>query len=305
MLDWRVILVAVFVSSALYVHYRGTVRHKFARQLTDHSTLLAPINAPIYMFSAVKNSPYLERSAFPELDLLKNNWEIIRDEGMALYSDGAIKGAGADPDAGFHSFFRNGWKRYYLKWYGKPHASAAKTCPKTVELLQSIPGIKAAMFATLPPGGYLGAHRDPYAGSLRYHLGLVTPNDDRCNIVVDGETYSWRDGEDVIFDETYIHHARNDSDKNRLILFCDLERPTNNPLARWYNKFMSKVIMSASATSNEPGEPVGAINRLFSFIYPIRLKFKALKKYNRTLYYVVKWVLMGGGLIALFVLPNL
>ena len=36
------------------------------------------------------------------------------------------------------------------------------------------------MFASLPPGATLVRHRDPYAGSLRYHIGLVTPNDPKC-----------------------------------------------------------------------------------------------------------------------------
>lgn len=51
------------------------------------------------------------------------------------------------------------------------------------------------MFATLPDGSRLPRHRDPYAGSLRFHLGLATPSDDRCFIEVDGQRYSWRDGE--------------------------------------------------------------------------------------------------------------
>ncbi len=68
------------------------------------------------------------------------------------------------------------------------------------------------MFAELPVGGVLNPHRDPYAGSLRYHLGLITPNDDRCYIDVDGERYSWRDGQGVVFDETFIHTARNDAE---------------------------------------------------------------------------------------------
>ena len=49
------------------------------------------------------------------------------------------------------------------------------------------------MFAELPPDGQLNPHRDPFAGSLRYHLGLSTPNDDGCHIIVDGEPYSWRE----------------------------------------------------------------------------------------------------------------
>jgi beta-hydroxylase len=86
------------------------------------------------------------------------------------------------------------------------------------------------MFALLPPGGRLVAHRDPCAGSLRYHLGLVTPNADTCKIFIDGEPYFWKDGEDVLFDETYIHYAENKSDVTRMILFCDVERPMTNGL---------------------------------------------------------------------------
>ena len=51
------------------------------------------------------------------------------------------------------------------------------------------------MFANLPPGGKLVQHRDPYAGSLRYHLGLVVPKSPgECRIFIDGQSYSWRDG---------------------------------------------------------------------------------------------------------------
>ncbi|WP_163435864.1 aspartyl/asparaginyl beta-hydroxylase domain-containing protein, partial [Escherichia coli] len=75
------------------------------------------------------------------------------------------------------------------------------------------------------------------------HLGLVTPNDDRCYISVDGERYSWRDGEGVIFDETYLHYAENQSDQMRIILFSDVERPLNNPLARAFNRFISHTLI--------------------------------------------------------------
>lgn len=109
--------------------------------------------------------------------------------------------------------------------YDNPHPSAATLCPDTLAILEEIPTVKAAMFTMLPPGGTLGLHRDPYAGSLRYHLGLVTPNHDDCAIIVDGERYSWRDGEEVIFDETYLHWAANKTDQDRIILFCDTERP--------------------------------------------------------------------------------
>ncbi|MCP6182937.1 aspartyl/asparaginyl beta-hydroxylase domain-containing protein, partial [Klebsiella pneumoniae] len=90
------------------------------------------------------------------------------------------------------SFFKKGWKRFYLKWYDKPLPSAEALCPRTVELVSSIPNVKGAMFALLPGGSHLNPHRDPFAGSLRYHLGLSTPNSDACRIYVDGQEYAWR-----------------------------------------------------------------------------------------------------------------
>nr|BFE90647.1 hypothetical protein GCM10020185_11830 [Pseudomonas brassicacearum subsp. brassicacearum] len=86
------------------------------------------------------------------------------------------------------------------------------------------------MFALLPGDSHLNPHRDPFAGSLRYHLGLSTPNSDDCRIFVDGQIYAWRDGEDVMFDETYVHWVKNETPQTRVILFCDVERPLKKPV---------------------------------------------------------------------------
>ena len=290
-------LVSLFIYSAsiAYVHFRGKDRLKFLRQLTDHSSLMAPINALLYLCSSVPKKPYLDVSQFQELRVLRDNWTVIRDEAIALYQDGYITASSQYDDLGFNSFFRRGWKRFYLKWYNDPLPSA-KLCPKTLALVQSIPTINAAMFALLPSHSHLGKHRDPYAGSLRYHLGLLTPNSQKCCIYVDGERYFWQDGHDVLFDETYLHYAENNTEQDRLILFCDVARPLNNKLARLINRLFSQTIMKASSSKNLPTEQVGFINRLFKYVYQVRLVGKRLKAYNKKLYYSVKSVLF----IALF-----
>jgi beta-hydroxylase len=81
------------ILSAIYIHLRGRVRHRFTRQLTDHSTFLAPYNALMYAFSGVPARPYLPLEDFPELKTLGENWETIRDEGLQLFDDGYIKAA--------------------------------------------------------------------------------------------------------------------------------------------------------------------------------------------------------------------
>lgn len=288
------VLLALFLSSAAYVQLRGRVHHKFSRLIADHANLMAPYNTLMYLFSAVKAKPYVDMAQFPELAQVTSQWQMIRAEALKLFDDGYIRAAAKHNDIGFNSFFRTGWKRFYLKWYGDFLPSAAALCPRTAELLAGIPSINAAMFTVLPPGSRLGEHRDPFAGSLRYHLGLVTPNSPDCFIVVDGQRYHWKDGEAVMFDETYIHTAENRTDVARVILFCDIERPLSNPVIRWLNRAIGRRMAKAAATENIPGEHVGALNRVFQYIYQVRLVGMRIKKWNRPAYYVLKWALILG-----------
>ena len=299
-LSAKFLLLYTFVLSAIFVHYRGKERHRFTRQLTDHSTFMAPINCFMYLFSAVPNKPILDINAFPEVKPLRDNWQTIRDEALALFEEGEIKRSESFDDLAFNSFFKKGWTRYYLKWYEDFYPSAIESCPRTVELLRQVPSLNAAMFTVLPPGSELVRHRDPYAGSLRYHLGLVTPNDDACRIYIDGTPYSWRDGEDIMFDETYIHRAMNETDQHRLILFCDVARPMRYGFANAVNRFFCRRLLRAAATKNQSGERVGVLNRLFGYIYPLRLKAKALKKRNRKLYYALKYLQFGSIFFLIF-----
>ena len=166
-------------------------------------------------------------------------------------------------------------------------------------LLGAIPNVKGAMFANLPPGGRLVQHRDPFAGSLRYHLGLVVPKSPgECRIFIDGEPHSWRDGADLLFDETYLHYAENTTSDDRLILFCDVERPLTSEVMTAVNRWVSAHIVHKSATQNEDGERVGLINRIFSYIYHVRLAGKRMKAWNKRVYYTVKYLLIGGLLAA-------
>lgn len=292
LLSGKFIFFYILIISTIIVHYRGKVRYKFFRQLTDHSTFMAPINMPMYALSGVENKPYINTANFPQLSLLKDNWQIIRDEALQLEREELIKGSDKLNDVGFNSFFRRGWKRFYLKWYDDFHESAKKHCPQTIRLIKSVPSIKAAMFAVLPAGSQLLQHRDPYAGSLRYHLGLITPNSEDCYIVVDGQNYYWKDGDDVLFDETYIHYAENRTDVDRIILFCDIERPVKTIFGRSWNKFFGWFIMAAAASPNMGNDKTGNINKIFRYVYSIRLLGKRIKAYNRRLYYVIKYILL-------------
>jgi beta-hydroxylase len=287
-------VVGFLVLSVLHIHFRGKVRLPFGRQLFDHSSFMAPINMFMHLFSKVPSTPYIPVREFPELSVLQENWPTIREEGLRLIEMKKIKASEQNNDAGFNSFFKTGWKRFYLKWYDASHPSAERLCPQTYALLQGIPSVKAAMFAELPPGAKLNPHRDPFAGSMRYHLGLATPNDDRCFIEVDGQRYSWRDGQGVIFDETYIHWAENASDSDRLILFFDVERPMRFGWMQAVNRWLGRTMMTAAASPNESGDQTGLVSKLFRISFVLGQYRRRYKAWNKTAYKATKVALIVG-----------
>ena len=289
-----------FAGSAAYLHLRGRVRHPLARQLADHSTFLAPYNLLVYLFSAVPRDPVLDPELLPEMAPLQANWRVVRDEALALLEAGRIQSVQPSTDIGFSSFARPKWKRFYVKWYGTSLPSARAHCPETVRLLESIPQVKAALFALLPPGGKLGGHRDPFAGVLRYHLGLKTPNSPACRIYVDGTPAHWRDGEALVFDETYIHSAVNESDTPRIVLFCDVIRPLRTRVMRAINGVVMRWVVPLTASRNEDDEPLGAVNRVAGQLVAVKTFFHRIKKRtDPRVYYGVKY---GGAALLVWLL---
>ncbi len=310
------VMIGVFVvfafalGSITYVYlYRGKARYaNLGEYLRKGWPIFSPLNCLLYMFTQSRaRHSIIDLNNFHELDEIQNNWETIREEVVNLYRQRYFEQtkkpeSQASYDIGFRTFFKYGWSKFYLKWYGYTHDSAKKLCPRTVRILEQIPSVNGAMFSVLPVDGQLTRHLDPIACSLRYHLGLETPNSDDCYINIDGISYSWRDGEALMFDETYPHYARNDSDRYRLILMCDVERPMNF-LGRIIN-FFFKGLMRMTVVPNIEGDKRGFANILFAGLAPVNQKLKALKQSNKKLYTLIKYsinltlILLGVALIA-------
>lgn len=285
------------LGSLAYVYrYRGNVRYdSFGEYVTKGWAIFTPFNCLLYLFTQLRaKQPIINLDKFHELDEIQNNWEVIKEEVVDLYrqryfeltkkpeSDGSY-------DIGFRTFFKYGWSKFYIKWYGYTHESAKQLCPRTVKILENMPSINGAMFTLMPPGSQLTRHLDPIACSLRYHLGLDTPNSDDCYINIDGVSYSWRNGEALLFDETYLHYAKNNSDQYRLILMCDVERPMNC-IGRFIN-FLYKGLVRFTVVPNIEGDKRGFANVLFSSLAPLIQKIKALKLTNRKLYLTIKYTI--------------
>lgn len=177
------------------------------------------------------NPPVYPTDDFPWAREVESEWRLIRAE-----LDKVLVRKGDLP--AFHeissevrsiSSDRN-WKTFFLCGYGIRSQEAIRRCPETWRILQKIPGMKSAMFSIFEPGKHLPPHRGPYNGVLRFHLGLLVPDEpDKIGIRIADDTRHWEEGRALIFDDAYEHEAWNHSDGVRVVLFVDFEKPLDFP----------------------------------------------------------------------------
>ena len=135
------------------------------------------------------------------------------------------------------------WKTYVLHAYGARANHNCRACPRTAAAVERIPGIKTAFFSILAGGKHIPAHRGPYKGVLRCHLGLIVPTPAQsCRIRVGDCIAHWQAGRTLIFDDTLMHEVWNDSAEERVVLFIDFSRPMRAPVS-WLNEFVMRLIL--------------------------------------------------------------
>ena len=127
------------------------------------------------------------------------------------------------------------------KWYGEPLPSAQALCPKTVALSQSHADgqrgdVRAA--AARRQAQRAIAIRSPARCAITSAWSRPIPTSAASTSTA--SSTSWRDGEDVLFDETFIHSApRTRPTSTRIILFCDVERPLHTRWMTAVNRWVS------------------------------------------------------------------
>ena len=218
-------VLVIYAGSFAYLYLRCMDHLPFHKYLSNHFLLFAPLNFLFTFFTVGRQGAVFDTKSVPGLDKIKDNYPLIRDEAKVLLDTGMFQRPPAVDEPGYNTFEKGGGRLYSLKWYKKECGStAAKMCPRTCAVLDSVPAVRSATFTVLPPKGRLGRHHDPIASSLRHHLGLLTPNSDKCALTLDGINHPWFDGEELLFDQTYLHSAVNNTETIRVILFCDVEK---------------------------------------------------------------------------------
>lgn len=306
------LLLLYVASSMVYVYaYRGQTRYSRVREYLRKSwPIFTPLNCFLYLSTHKRGRRSIMNLAeFPELAHIQAHWQEIRDEARALMEKGFFdattrRDSAAYYDIGFRTFYKYGWSKFYLKWYGYTHNSAMTHCPKTTQVLSQVPNVNGAMLTLLPPGSKLTRHSDPIGCSFRYHLGLLTPNSEHCFINIDGQQYAWMDGDALLFDETYLHFVNNNTDQPRLILMCDVERPMHWP-GRAFNWLYKKLVI-LTIVPNTDQDRRGFFNRLFLRLMPVMEWGQQLRKTNKRLYKTLEYTLNAALLlivVAVLALP--
>lgn len=180
---------------------------------------------------------------YPALQQIEDQYGVIREECEALMQarDKLVPMASLGSYTAGDTHVAH-WTTLMFK-SGEFIEDNCRLAPRTADILRRVPGIYTAFFSVLEPHQHIQPHYGYYKGFLRYHLGVKVPrnNVDECcwirvnasqsdndaddkSLIDKGERYYWRNGEGVMFDDTFMHEAANDSDEVRVVLFVDVAR---------------------------------------------------------------------------------
>ncbi|MGN6314182.1 MAG: aspartyl/asparaginyl beta-hydroxylase domain-containing protein [Rhodanobacteraceae bacterium] len=187
----------------------------------------------------LRTQPYFERELFPWHAELEKHTNTIREE---------LRGVLADPQ-GVEPFLGTNdnqllkdqnllaairetpaqWNSFFFHRHGEVFEQNARRCPRTTEILDSLPLVHIrehapeVLFSVLTPGSHILPHHGVTNTRLVTHLPLIVPED--CAIRVGGIDHVWQEGRCVTFDDTFEHEAWNRSDKVRAVMILDSWHP--------------------------------------------------------------------------------
>lgn len=117
------------------------------------------------------------------------------------------------------------WQVYLFDCMGRRVERHCRSCPVTTRLVDETPDLFQAFFSILEGGKSIPAHSGIYRGYLRYHLALKVPSERPPRIRVKDTEHQWREGESILFDDSWEHEVHNEASDLRVVLIIDVLRP--------------------------------------------------------------------------------
>ena len=193
--------------------------------------------------SLIGDREVFDSALFPWVARLEAEWRTIRRELDGVLAERERLPNLQDISPTQMSITRDdGWKTFIFHAYGYVSDENCRRCPETARLLSTIPNLEVAFFSILSPGKHIPAHKGMYKGLIRTHLGLIVPEpNEKVRMQVGQSMIHWREGECVVFDDTYRHEVWNETDGWRVVLLIDVQRPFP-PVIAFLNRALLRLI---------------------------------------------------------------
>lgn len=211
--------------------------------------------------SLVGTGPVIDSAPFAWTPQLTHAWRDIRTELDSLLEQPQDIPAfhQVSPDQKRISLGNN-WKTFGFYVYGKRVDDNCARCPRTAAVLDTLPGMRTAMFSILAPHYHIAPHRGPTRAVIRAHLGLKVPAQwHKVWIRVGDQVLNWREGQVILFDDTYEHEVLNDTDETRAVLFLDIDRPMDQ-IGTTVNRILLRLIQTSTYV-RQPLKNIATWNR--------------------------------------------
>lgn len=230
------------------------MRGMFEVLLTGKPNFQTPLQRPYSFFlPGLPSTPIYDKSMFSFVKILEDSYPLIKQELLSILpSDGKLNasqgfypytGDGVNSDKG--AFTSSGdWRVFYFYKNFMECPSNCQLCPQTYAVLKSVPEFLRGMvcFSILEPGSSILPHTGPSNMRLTCHLGLIGCKG--VKVFVGKEKSFYKDGECIIFDDSYVHSVKHDGKERRVTLMLDFWHPGVTRIER--NCFMELLHLAAT-----------------------------------------------------------
>lgn len=179
----------------------------------------------LYNVNHLKGQPFWtveETTYLNELRQLQKHWKQILKEGEEVLNLQSYT------DESENLRDRGDWKQYEIFARGRRNVKNCKNTPVTCDLIEKFPAAAGnkrgqVKYSIMLPQTHVWAHTGPTNCRLRAHLGLKVPTG--TFLRVRDEIRSWKEGEWLIFDDSFEHEVWHNGTEKRLVLIVDIWHP--------------------------------------------------------------------------------
>lgn len=205
----------------------------FYKVFTKEEPLLSsqhPLQRPTNVYiPGLTAQPWYDSQNFPWVKQLEKQYKLIQHELLNLFRADNSKFVRYKEPKNFFpdsikAYGNDQWNTFPFSLYGRKFAKNCQLCPITTNILQSIPQLTGMVhFSALTKRSHITPHCGPFNFILRCQLPLIVP--DNCELRVAQKSRQLTEGKTLIFDDSFIHEAWNQSDFTRVVLLFDLYHP--------------------------------------------------------------------------------